>query len=63
MDYGNAPYYSPTGEEIPLSREEHLLKKETEIQISVENEDSLLQGSLTKEKFPLDTEDVGMKTS
>uniref|UniRef100_A0A8B9GC96 TNFR-Cys domain-containing protein n=1 Tax=Amazona collaria TaxID=241587 RepID=A0A8B9GC96_9PSIT len=27
MDYGNTPYYSPTGEEIPLSGEEHLFKK------------------------------------
>ncbi|XP_037236043.1 tumor necrosis factor receptor superfamily member 1B-like [Falco rusticolus] len=43
MDYGNAPSYSPTGEEIPLSKEENPLKKETEIQISVENEDNLLQ--------------------
>ncbi|KAM9521625.1 tumor necrosis factor receptor superfamily member 1B-like [Guaruba guarouba] len=46
MDYGNTPYYCPTGEEIPLSGEEHLFKKGTEIQISVENEDNLLQGSL-----------------
>uniref|UniRef100_A0A672TGW4 TNFR-Cys domain-containing protein n=1 Tax=Strigops habroptila TaxID=2489341 RepID=A0A672TGW4_STRHB len=64
MDYGNAPYYSPTGEETPLSREEHLLNKETEIQTSVENEDNLLQGSLPEEKkFPLGIEDEGMKTS
>ncbi|KQK79394.1 hypothetical protein AAES_104423 [Amazona aestiva] len=46
MDYGNTPYYSPTGEEIPLSGEEHLFKKGAEIQVSVENEDNLLQGSL-----------------
>ncbi|KAF1647074.1 Tumor necrosis factor receptor superfamily member 1B, partial [Aptenodytes patagonicus] len=64
MDYGNAPYYSPTGEEIPLSKEENPLKKETEIQISVENEDNLLQDLLLEEKkFPLGIQDVGMKTS
>ncbi|NXF52976.1 TNR1B factor, partial [Oceanites oceanicus] len=63
MDYGKAPYYSPTGEEIPLSKEEHLLKNETEIQISLENEDNLLQDLLPEEKFPLGIQDVGMKTS
>ncbi|KAF1483305.1 Tumor necrosis factor receptor superfamily member 1B, partial [Megadyptes antipodes antipodes] len=64
MDYGNAPYYSPTGEEIPLSKEENPLKKETEIQISVENEDNLLQDLLPEEKkFPLGIQDAGMKTS
>ncbi|KAF1533320.1 Tumor necrosis factor receptor superfamily member 1B, partial [Eudyptula albosignata] len=63
-DYGNAPYYSPTGEEIPLSKEENPLKKETEIQISVENEDNLLQDLLPEEKkFPLGIQDAGMKTS
>ncbi|XP_075629154.1 tumor necrosis factor receptor superfamily member 1B isoform X2 [Balearica regulorum gibbericeps] len=64
MDYANAPYYSPTGEEIPLSKEENPLKKETEIQISVENEDNLLQDLLPEEKkFPLGIQDAGMKTS
>ncbi|NXW26749.1 TNR1B factor, partial [Phaetusa simplex] len=64
MEYGNAPYYSPTGEEIPLSKEENPLKKETEIQISVENEDNLLQDLLPEEKkFPLGIQDAGMKTS
>ncbi|KAM6046202.1 tumor necrosis factor receptor superfamily member 1B isoform 2-T2 [Theristicus caerulescens] len=63
-DYGNAPYSSPTGEEIPLSKEENPLKKETEIQISVENEDNLLQELLPEEKkFPLGIQDSGMKTS
>ncbi|KAM6336482.1 tumor necrosis factor receptor superfamily member 1B isoform 1-T1 [Alca torda] len=64
MEYGNAPYYSPTGEEIPLSKEENPLKKQTEIQISVENEDKLLQDLLPEEKkFPLGIQDAGMKTS
>ncbi|NXS42176.1 TNR1B factor, partial [Balaeniceps rex] len=64
MDYGNGPYYSPAGEEIPLSKEENPLKKETEIQISVENEDNLLQDLLPEEKkFPLGIQDAGMKTS
>ncbi|KGL79576.1 Tumor necrosis factor receptor superfamily member 1B, partial [Tinamus guttatus] len=64
MDYGNAPHYSPTGEEIPLSKEENLLQKETEIKISVETEDDLLQDLLPEEKtFPLGIQDVGMKIS
>ncbi|KAM6046323.1 LOW QUALITY PROTEIN: tumor necrosis factor receptor superfamily member 1B [Chlamydotis macqueenii] len=63
MDYGNAPYYSSTGEEIPFSKEENSSKKETEIQISVENEDNLLQDLLPEERFPLGIQDVGMKTS
>ncbi|KAK4809903.1 hypothetical protein QYF61_023390 [Mycteria americana] len=64
MDYGNAPYYSPTGEGIPLSKEENPLKKESEIQISVENEDDLLQELLPEEeKFPLGIQDAGMKTT
>ncbi|NXK06589.1 TNR1B factor, partial [Herpetotheres cachinnans] len=64
MDYGNAPSYSPTGEEIPLSKEENPLKKETEIQISVENEDNLLQDLPPEEmKLPLGIQDEGMKTS
>ncbi|XP_025929962.1 tumor necrosis factor receptor superfamily member 1B [Apteryx rowi] len=64
MDYGNTPHYSPTGEEVPLSKEENRLKKETEIQISVETEDNLLQDLLPEEKkFPLGIQDVGMKTS
>ncbi|XP_010182171.1 PREDICTED: tumor necrosis factor receptor superfamily member 1B, partial [Mesitornis unicolor] len=64
MDYGNVPYYSPIGEEIPLSKEENPLKKETEIQISVENEDNVLQDLLPEEKkFPLGIQDAGKKTS
>ncbi|NXG68515.1 TNR1B factor, partial [Baryphthengus martii] len=64
MDYGNVPYYSPTGEKIPLSKEENPLKKETEIQISVENVDNLLQDAFPEEKkFPLGIQDAGMKTS
>ncbi|NXI49242.1 TNR1B factor, partial [Chloroceryle aenea] len=64
VDYGNAPYYSPTGEEIPLSKEENPLKRETEIQIIVENVDNLLQDLLPEEtKFPLGVQDAGMKTS
>ncbi|XP_005021366.2 tumor necrosis factor receptor superfamily member 1B isoform X4 [Anas platyrhynchos] len=63
MDYGNIHYYSPTGEEIPLSKEENSMKKETEIHISVEAKDNLLQDLLTEEKkFPLGVQDVGMKT-
>ncbi|NXW66394.1 TNR1B factor, partial [Eurystomus gularis] len=64
IDYGNAPYNSSTGEGIPLSKEENPLKKETEIQISVENVDNLLQDLLPEEKkFPLGIQDAGMKTS
>ncbi|NXX16430.1 TNR1B factor, partial [Podargus strigoides] len=64
MDYGNATCYSPTGEEIPLSKEENPLKKETEIQILMENEDDLLQDLLPEEKkFPLGIQDAGMTTS
>ncbi|NXF31053.1 TNR1B factor, partial [Nyctibius bracteatus] len=64
MDYGSTPSYSPTEEEIPLSKEENPLKKETRIQISVENKDNLLQDLLPEEKkFPLGIQDVGMKTS
>ncbi|XP_009981010.1 PREDICTED: tumor necrosis factor receptor superfamily member 1B, partial [Tauraco erythrolophus] len=64
MDYGNAPYYSPAGEKIPFSKEENPLKKETEIQISVANEDNLLQELLPEEKkFPVGIQDAGMKTS
>lgn len=63
MDYGNVRYYSPTGEEIPLSKEENSLKKETEIHISVEAKDNLLQNLVPEEKkFPLGVQDVGMKT-
>ncbi|XP_030319567.1 tumor necrosis factor receptor superfamily member 1B-like isoform X3 [Calypte anna] len=40
MEYGNTP---STGEKFPLSKEENPLKKETEIQISVENEDNSIQ--------------------
>ncbi|NWS74386.1 TNR1B factor, partial [Crotophaga sulcirostris] len=64
MDYRNAPYYSPTGEEIPLSKEENPLRKNPEIQISVENEDNLLRDLLPEEKkFPLGIQDAGMKTT
>ncbi|NXC47320.1 TNR1B factor, partial [Penelope pileata] len=62
-DYGSAPC-SPTGGEFPFSKEENPLRKETEIQISVEAEENLLQDLLPEEKkFPLDTQDVGMKTN
>ncbi|NXX91950.1 TNR1B factor, partial [Centropus bengalensis] len=62
--HGNGPYYSPTGEEIPLSKEEHPFKKETEIHISVENEDNLHQDLHPEEKkFPLGIQDAGMKTA
>ncbi|NXL87998.1 TNR1B factor, partial [Alectura lathami] len=61
MDCGSAPSYSPAGE-VPLSKEENPLKKETEIQISVEAKDNLLQDFLPEEKkFPLGIQDVGMK--
>ncbi|NWH56428.1 TNR1B factor, partial [Geococcyx californianus] len=64
MDYGNAVYYSPTQEEIPLSKEENPFQRETEIQISVENEDNLLKDLLPGEKtFPLGIQDEGMKTT
>ncbi|NWI21130.1 TNR1B factor, partial [Crypturellus soui] len=64
VDYGNAPHYSPTGEEIPLSKEENVLQKETEIKISMLSEDDLLQDLLPEEKtFPLGIQDVGMKIS
>ncbi|NWW82845.1 TNR1B factor, partial [Climacteris rufus] len=63
-DCGNAPSCSPTGEETPLSKEENALKKETEIHISVENEDDLLQDLLPEEKkVPVGIPDAGMKTS
>ncbi|NXE94135.1 TNR1B factor, partial [Menura novaehollandiae] len=63
-DYGNTPCYSPTGEETPLSKEENALKEETEIHISVENEDHLLDDLLPEEKkVPLGIQDAGMKTS
>ncbi|NXI42877.1 TNR1B factor, partial [Galbula dea] len=64
VDYGNTPYYSPAREEIPISKEEKPLKKETEIEILVENEDNLLQDLLAEEKkFPLGMQDVERKTS
>ncbi|NXN08710.1 TNR1B factor, partial [Indicator maculatus] len=63
-DCGNTPYHSPTGEEIPFSKEENLLKNETEIWISMENEDNLLRHLLpTEKKFPQGIQDVKMKTS
>ncbi|NXV00804.1 TNR1B factor, partial [Cettia cetti] len=63
-DYGEAPCCSPAGEEILLSKEENALKRETEIHIAVENEDSLLQDLLPEEKkVPLVIQDAGMKTS
>ncbi|NWR89489.1 TNR1B factor, partial [Furnarius figulus] len=64
VDYGITPCYSPTGEETPLSKEENPSKRETEVHISVENEDSLLQELLPEEqKVPLGIQDAGMKTS
>ncbi|NXY89649.1 TNR1B factor, partial [Alcedo cyanopectus] len=64
MDDGNALYYSPTGEEIPLSKEENPLKNKTGIRITVEDVDNLLQDLLPEEKkLPLGVQDAGMKTS
>ncbi|NXF05291.1 TNR1B factor, partial [Smithornis capensis] len=64
LDCGNTPCYSPTREETPISKEENPSKKETEIHISVENEDNLLQDLLPEEKeVPLGIQDAGMKTS
>ncbi|XP_068014566.1 tumor necrosis factor receptor superfamily member 1B-like isoform X2 [Melanerpes formicivorus] len=64
MDCGNTPKHSPAGEKIPLSKEENLLKNETEIRISVGNEGSLLQDLLLEEtKFPQGIQDVKMKNS
>lgn len=63
-DCGHTPCYSPTGEETLLSKEENALNKETEIHITVENEDNLLQDLLPEEKkVPLGIQDAGMKTS
>ncbi|NXB73781.1 TNR1B factor, partial [Donacobius atricapilla] len=62
-DYGQSPWYSPTGEETLLSKEENALKRETETHIAVENEDNLLQDVLPEEKVPLVIQDAGMKTS
>ncbi|NWI64514.1 TNR1B factor, partial [Todus mexicanus] len=63
-DHGNTPYYSPAGEEIPLSKEENPLKKETEIQISVEDVDNLLQDLSPEEnKSPLGIQDAEMRTN
>ncbi|NXS96199.1 TNR1B factor, partial [Jacana jacana] len=59
VDYGNTPCCSPTGENIPLSKEENPVEKKPEIQISVENKDLLLE----KKMFPLGVQDVRMKTS
>ncbi|KFV72261.1 Tumor necrosis factor receptor superfamily member 1B, partial [Dryobates pubescens] len=64
MDCGNTLKHSPAGEKIPLSKEENLLKNETEIRISVENEGSLPQDLLLEEtKFPQGIQDVKMKNS
>ncbi|XP_010003536.1 PREDICTED: tumor necrosis factor receptor superfamily member 1B [Chaetura pelagica] len=64
MGYENAPCCSSRGEQIPLSKEENPLKKETEIRISVENEDNLIQDLVPEEKkFPLGIQDAGLKTS
>ncbi|NXP26200.1 TNR1B factor, partial [Scytalopus superciliaris] len=64
MGYGITPCYSPTREETPLSKEENRSKRETEVPISVENEDSLLHDLLPEEKkVPLGIQDAGMKTS
>ncbi|NWV31616.1 TNR1B factor, partial [Grantiella picta] len=62
-DYGNTPSHSSAEEETPLSKEENALKKGTEIHITVENEDNLLQDLLPEEKkVPLGVQDAGMKT-
>ncbi|XP_075762892.1 tumor necrosis factor receptor superfamily member 1B [Pelodiscus sinensis] len=63
-DYENVPCCTPTEEEIPLSKEENPLKRESEIQISVEAADSLPPNLLFSEGklFPLSVQDVGMKT-
>uniref|UniRef100_A0A8C3SIW1 TNF receptor superfamily member 1B n=1 Tax=Chelydra serpentina TaxID=8475 RepID=A0A8C3SIW1_CHESE len=65
MDYENVPYYTPTEEEIPLSKEENPLKRESEIQISVEAADSLPPSLPFPEgkPFPLSVQDAGMKNS
>ncbi|CAM4669636.1 unnamed protein product [Lepidochelys olivacea] len=64
-DYENVPYCTPTEEEIPLSKEENPLKRESEIQISVEAADSLPPSlPFPEEKpFPLSVQDAGMKNS
>ncbi|RMB91713.1 hypothetical protein DUI87_31943 [Hirundo rustica rustica] len=63
-DYGHTPYCSPTGEETLLSKEENASKRETEIHITVENEDNLLQDLLPEEKkVPLVIQHAGMNTS
>ncbi|NWY32981.1 TNR1B factor, partial [Pheucticus melanocephalus] len=62
-DNGHTPWCSPTGEETLLSKEENALNKETEIHVTVENEDNLLQDLLPEEKVPLGIQDAGMKTS
>ncbi|XP_074831937.1 tumor necrosis factor receptor superfamily member 1B [Carettochelys insculpta] len=64
-DYDNVPYCTPTEEEIPLSKEENPLKREAEIQISVEAVDSIPPNFLFSEgkSFPLSVQDVGMKPS
>ncbi|XP_059572910.1 tumor necrosis factor receptor superfamily member 1B [Alligator mississippiensis] len=64
MDHENISNCTPTGETIPLSKEENPLKRETEIQLSVEAEDNLLQDlTFPEEKpFPLGIQDVGMKS-
>ncbi|KAM9115805.1 tumor necrosis factor receptor superfamily member 1B [Pangshura tecta] len=64
-DYENVPYCTPTAEEIPLSKEENPLKRESEIQISVEAADSLPPSLSFPEvkPFPLSVQDAGMKNS
>uniref|UniRef100_A0A8C0QIE1 TNF receptor superfamily member 1B n=1 Tax=Chelonoidis abingdonii TaxID=106734 RepID=A0A8C0QIE1_CHEAB len=61
----NVPYCTPTEEEIPLSKEENPLKRESEIQISVEAADSLPPTLPFPEvkPFPLSVQDAGMKNS
>ncbi|KFQ27322.1 PREDICTED: tumor necrosis factor receptor superfamily member 1B, partial [Merops nubicus] len=63
MDHRHTPNFSPAGEEIPFSKEENLLKKQTEIQISVENVDNFQDVLPEEKKFPLGVQDGGMKTS
>ncbi|XP_044851938.1 tumor necrosis factor receptor superfamily member 1B isoform X4 [Mauremys mutica] len=64
-DYENVSYCTPTEEEIPLSKEENPLKRESEIQISVEAADSLPPSLSFPEvkPFPLSVQDAGMKNS
>uniref|UniRef100_A0A8D0H841 TNF receptor superfamily member 1B n=1 Tax=Sphenodon punctatus TaxID=8508 RepID=A0A8D0H841_SPHPU len=62
-DFGNTPHCTPTEGGVPLSKEENPLKKETNIVISEEAEESLLQNLAFPEgkQFPLSIQDMGMK--